>query len=81
MLSNDAGSPGVRRVKYPSVQIISFGEELTDPEIADIYHLELTDPYWIRLMEELVSKGIPRSIAEVALLRAERERSIFIAYT
>ena len=31
-------------------------------------------------MEELVSKGIPRSIAEVALIRAERERDIEIAY-
>lgn len=69
-----------RRVKYPPLQIILFGDALNDPEVADIYRLVLSDPYWIRLMEELISKGIPRSIAETALIRADRERSLMAAY-
>jgi hypothetical protein len=49
------------------------------PCLAD-YQLQLSDPYWIRLRDELVRKGIPRCIADPAMLRAEREMSIAIAY-
>lgn len=44
------------------------------------YRLELWDPYWRRLMNELVRRGIPRSIVEPALIRADRERSTAVAY-
>jgi len=44
------------------------------------YKLELRDPYWIGLMDELVRKGIPRCIVEPALIRADRERSTAVAY-
>ena len=42
--------------------------------------MDLWDPYWIGLMDELVRKGIPRSIVEPALIRADRERSTAVAY-
>jgi len=44
------------------------------------YRLELQDPYWIRLRDQLIEKGLPRSIVEPALIRADRESSIKRAY-
>jgi len=44
------------------------------------YQLELWDPYWIRLRDELVQKGIPKYIVEPALIKADRERSMAVAY-
>jgi transposase len=44
------------------------------------YQLVLSDPYWIRLRDELVRKGIPMYIVNPALIRAEREMTIAVAY-
>lgn len=57
-----------------------YGDLTEANEESAQYPLKLWDPYWIRLMDELIRKGLPRYIVEPALIKAEREGSIWVAY-
>ena len=44
------------------------------------YEVEITDPYWKKHFNDLVSKGFPASIVRAGILKADAERSLRTVY-
>jgi hypothetical protein len=70
----------MKRGKIVEARTVIPGGRIEEVHAIREYELSLFDPYWIRPRDELVQKGIPEFIATPALIRAEREISMIIAY-
>jgi hypothetical protein len=46
----------------------------------DSWEPKLTDPYWVKLRDELVEKGIPEFIATPAMTKCQMEEGVDEAY-
>ena len=70
----------MRELKYLLLPQTMIGGRIEEAVSIEEYRLRLLDPYWVKLRDELVSKGIPMYIAEPALIKAERITSASVAY-